>query len=143
MKYLLAKVYRYAYPIAVAWWFLRRPVTEGVRTIIKHDNKVLLIKHTYGKPLFTVPGGGRHKNETIEEAAARESFEEVGLSVKNIQLVASIPYREEFKRDTIHICTAEVADPTVTIDPAELTIATWYPIDSLPENISPILKEYL
>ena len=143
MKFLLAKLYRYGYPVAVVWWFITRPTTEGVRCIIKSDDKVLLIKHTYGKSWYTVPGGGRRETESIEAAAARESREEVGVLIQGIKIIASLPFDKEYKKDTIHICTAEAITTEIKIDTAELSEAGWYSVDNLPSDLSPVIAQHI
>ena len=143
MKFLLARLYRYGYPLAVAWWFITRPTTEGVRCIIKDGNRVLLIRHTYGRKDYTVPGGGKNKNESIEQTAARETKEEVGIEITNIRLVESLSFNKEFKKDTIHICTAEAVSSEITADTAEIKEAAWFDLKKLPNNLSSVIEPYL
>jgi 8-oxo-dGTP diphosphatase len=49
------------------------------------DGKVLLIKRAYEpyKDLWTLPGGRIEPGETIEQCAAREITEEVGITIRN------------------------------------------------------------
>jgi 8-oxo-dGTP pyrophosphatase MutT (NUDIX family) len=57
--------------------------------IIDKNDKILAGKSKDGVPIF--PGGGIDKGETINQAANRESMEEVGLSIKNIKGVGVSP----------------------------------------------------
>lgn len=50
------------------------------RTIIWQDDKLVLV-YTSSFKDYTFPGGGVENNETVEEAAIRETKEEVGLKV--------------------------------------------------------------
>lgn len=54
---------------------------RSVGGIVLRDNKVLLVRHTYGahKGKLLVPGGYIKKSEMPEVAAARELFEETGV----------------------------------------------------------------
>jgi 8-oxo-dGTP diphosphatase len=54
-----------------------------------HKQKVLLIKRTYApyQHLWTLPGGRIEPGETIEQCAAREITEELGLVVGELQPV--------------------------------------------------------
>ena len=80
MKFLLARLYRYGYPLAVAWWFITRPTTEGVRCIIKDGNRVLLIRHTYGRKDYTVPSGGKNKKmNQLNRPPPEKRRKEVGI----------------------------------------------------------------
>jgi ADP-ribose pyrophosphatase YjhB (NUDIX family) len=58
--------------------------------IIFKDDKVLLVKHTYGaaKGKYLIPGGFAEENELPEKAAEREVFEETNVKVKIKNLVA-------------------------------------------------------
>ena len=54
-----------------------------------HKQKVLLIKRAYApyQHLWTLPGGRIEPGETIEQCAAREIKEELGLSIGDIRPV--------------------------------------------------------
>src|SRR3989344_5885511 len=64
--------------------FQGRKGSQGVRIIIIDDRRVLLVSHWYAPWTWTLPGGGVDKDETAEEAAKREAFEETGLKIKSI-----------------------------------------------------------
>jgi ADP-ribose pyrophosphatase YjhB (NUDIX family) len=62
-------------------------ISAGV--IVEHESRVLLVNHVRpGRYDFWVcPGGGVKGEESLEEAAAREAFEETGLNVRVAQLL--------------------------------------------------------
>ncbi len=64
----------------------KRPLV-GVAVIIMKDRKVLLGKRkmSHGEGTWALPGGHLEFNETIEDCARREVFEETGLIIKNIR----------------------------------------------------------
>jgi 8-oxo-dGTP diphosphatase len=64
----------------------KRPLI-GVAVIVTKDGKVLLgkRKNAHGADTWAFPGGHLEFNETIEECAAREVFEETGLKIKNLR----------------------------------------------------------
>lgn len=68
----------------------------AVGTIVSHDGGLVLLKRGiepgYGKWVF--PGGFVDRGETLEEAAARETMEEVGLEVAVDRLLGAYSYRE-------------------------------------------------
>ena len=58
-------------------------------TIVAREGKVLLVRRANepGYGLWSVPGGYVDRGEVVEEAAAREVFEETGLKVVIDQLI--------------------------------------------------------
>jgi len=64
----------------------QRPLV-GVAVVIMKEYKVLLGKRkmSHGDGTWALPGGHLEFNETIENCAAREVFEETGLFIKNIR----------------------------------------------------------
>src|SRR5258708_12535025 len=78
MKSLL---YKLGYPILRCYWFIFRPKTQGVKCLILFGDEVLLIRHTYGHSVWTLPGGGFKKGETKEVAVKREVKKELCLDI--------------------------------------------------------------
>lgn len=72
--------------------------------------------------------------ETLEECAARELYEEVGLSVTDIQYVFSQPW--PFPSSLMMGFIAEVKDRKLTLDPTEITDAYWVSRDEARELIA-------
>jgi ADP-ribose pyrophosphatase YjhB (NUDIX family) len=65
-------------------------IRSTVKAIIVKDGKILLNK-CYGEVFgdyFSLPGGGQHQHETLEEAVVRECLEETGYAVAPIRLAA-------------------------------------------------------
>lgn len=58
--------------------------------IVINDNKVLLVRHTYGAAAgkYLIPGGYSEINELPERTAEREVFEETGVKVNAKNLIA-------------------------------------------------------
>ncbi|GMK47789.1 hypothetical protein PghCCS26_49190 [Paenibacillus glycanilyticus] len=55
----------------------------GAAAIITNtEGKVLLVKHSYGKNNWDLPGGKSEANESAQQTAAREVVEETGLTVE-------------------------------------------------------------
>src|SRR5512132_3683825 len=59
----------------------------GTAMIITRDDKVLLMKRkgTHGKGTWSTPGGHLDFGEPLEQCAAREAKEEVGVQVTDIR----------------------------------------------------------
>ena len=139
MKYL----YRWGYRVLRVYWFFRRPQTAGVRCLIQYGNQVLLVRHTYGRRYWTLPGGGTKSGETLEETVKREIHEEVGLIVTEARKVGQFFSRLEFKRDTVHCFVAHPQNTDITHDSNEIAEARWFSLDELPVARSKIIERVL
>ncbi len=81
-----------------------RPII-GVAVIIVKNNQVLLGKRkgAHGNATWAFPGGHLEFNESIEDCAVREVFEETGLQIKNLRFG---PYTNDiFFREHKHYVT--------------------------------------
>jgi 8-oxo-dGTP pyrophosphatase MutT (NUDIX family) len=138
--------YRGAYSLALAWWFVRRPVTEGVLAGVWHGRRVLLLQNSYKRP-FGLPGGGAHRGESREETGARELREEVGLSVEPhaLRLVFEVEGTDEFKHDRVYFVELEVeAEPPIAVDRREVEWADFIDAETaLRLPLQPLVRAYL
>ena len=116
---------------------LLRVRTRGAKVMaFNAAGELLLIRNSYGRThLFVLPGGGIGRRETPEAAAARELREETGLEAQELRFVSTHANRAEGKRDTVHLFTARV-EGVPRADGFELQEARFFPLDSLPENVS-------
>lgn len=143
MKSLKASIYKVCYPAAKMYWFITRPTTQGVRCLIINEDKILLIKHTYGSELKTTVGGGVNKGEKLEQAVLREVKEETGIILSDITRVGKVLHTKEFKNDTINVFLAETKVTELILDRSEILEANWYPLNNLPEDTSPLFNQFL
>lgn len=62
---------------------------QSVAGIVLKENKVLLVRHTYGngKGMLIIPGGYVKWNETPQDAVKREILEETGIIVQPLDMV--------------------------------------------------------
>jgi 8-oxo-dGTP diphosphatase len=67
--------------------------------VLIENNKVALIeRYRAGLHYFVFPGGGVHEGESPEQAAMRETMEELGLQVAIKQKVAEIHFGEKSRQ---------------------------------------------
>lgn len=114
------------------YWFVRQPTAVGAQCLITCEEQVLLIRHTYGCQLWTVPGGGVQPGEKPEEAICREVDEEVGIGLDSVRSLGLFHGNADYRRDTVYAFTAQASSHAYTIDPGEILEARWFPVQALP-----------
>lgn len=72
---------------------------------------------------FSALAGFVEPGESLEEAVARELFEEAGIRVSNVSYVASQPW--PFPSSLMIGCRAVAEDPALTLDTTEIEAAMW------------------
>ncbi len=127
------------------YYYLFRPLGDSVKIVIRHNGKVLLIRNSYGIKFWTLPGGGVKKGETLEEAAIRETKEEVGieLSPKDLKLRGSVRYFADYRRTTVWVFKAEVKNPGIYLGGVEIDEAKWFAPKAIPFMRSHLLTRFL
>jgi NAD+ diphosphatase len=107
------------------------PRTDPVTImLIEHDGQLLMGRQPrFPARVFSALAGFVEPGETIEEAVARESFEEAGVRVRDVSYVASQPW--PFPSQLMIGCHALTDDPELTIDKTELEEARWFTREEL------------
>ncbi len=115
--------------------------SQGARIIIVDERRVLLVSHWYAPWAWTLPGGGVGKNETPEEAAMREAYEETGLKVNSIAGEIGTYTGSMGKRDKLAVFYTGDFSGSLAMRPnLEIMARSWFDIDSLPDELSPANK---
>lgn len=78
---------------------------RAVAVVLK-DNKVLLVRDR-GKRRFSLPGGAIHKGEPTASAAARELYEELGLSARSVERVRNCDFRGSVSHHRVCLVQAD------------------------------------
>jgi len=131
------------HPVRQLYWFIVKPQTQGVKGIIFFGDTVLMIRNTYGKGHWTLPGGRAKWNEALLDAVKREVQEETGIVIDQYHLVVTYKHVKEYKRDTVHCFAADAGTDQFKIDPSEVKEARWFPTQQLPDFISPNIKKFV
>ena len=124
----------------------KKKVGVGFGVMILKDNKVLLGKRhedpekasslLNGAGTWTMPGGKLHFGETFEEGAKRETMEETGIKLKNVDVICV----NNDMVETAHFITiglfsdAFEGEPRV-LEPDEITEWRWFDLNELPNPI--------
>ena len=132
MRAALRPGYRLAAKVRRLYWFVFRPQTFGVKTVVVHDGRWLMVRNTYGNGYWTFPGGSIDRGEAPPDAAMREVREEVGIGLGDVTPIGDYFSDLEYKRDTVYCFRADVTSPGVTIDEGEILEAGWFAPHELP-----------
>jgi 8-oxo-dGTP diphosphatase len=135
--------YRLAYRCLQVFWFFARPHKQGVKCLVTHDGQVLLVRHTYGRRSWDLPGGALKRGEPPLVAATREMNEELGLDDVVWRSIGELHGRVDCRRDTIHLFTTDLRSPQVHIDLAELAMSGWFERGRLPADLAPYVEPIL
>lgn len=103
--------------------------------ILNSQGHVLLVKQSYGKLNWELPGGAAEANESIAETAQREVREETGLSVVT-QHMTGVYYQPH--DDSVHFvfwCEL-LADAPMSQPDSEITESGYWSLKRLPRPIS-------
>ena len=99
-------------------------VDPVVIMLAEHDGRVLVGRqHRYPPGRYSALAGFLEPGESIEEAVARELFEEAGLAVGAVRYVTSQPW--PFPYSLMMACIAEAKDDSLTLDETEIEDASW------------------
>lgn len=123
-----------------------KPVLQcGASVIVINENGELLLQKRRDNGMWGYHGGSVELDEVVEEAAARELYEETGLTAHGLELFGVFsgpemhyvyPNGDEVSNvDTVFLCRSWSGEPVC--QPEEVTELRFFAPDSLPENIFP------
>lgn len=137
------QAYRAAHVALRTYWFVIRPELVGVKCVLTNEDRVLLVRHTYGRREWDLPGGSVKRQEPPVRAARREMEEELGRSIDDWVALGEMFVQIDRRRDNLYCFRAELRDPDVAIDPGELAAARWFPRDQLPPDLGRFVRPIL
>ena len=123
-------------------------VVCGGNAILIDDRGRVLLHHRTENDTWGLPGGVTELGETVEETAAREVREEVGLTCRSLTLFGvysgpELHYRypngdEVHNVSVTYLCRDFSGE--IHVDPAEGKAVAFFAIDDLPSDISPPVR---
>jgi 8-oxo-dGTP pyrophosphatase MutT (NUDIX family) len=123
-----------------------RPIIMvGSGVLLVRENQVLLQRRK-DNGLWGIPGGSLEPGESLEEAAIRETYEEVGLVIDELTLFKVYSGKDQFytypNGDQIYdVCVAYITRDfhgELQADAGEVLELAFFPIKELPENLNPL-----
>lgn len=98
--------------------------------LAEHDGRILLGRQPrFPAGRYSALAGFVEPGETVEEAVARELWEEAGIRVHSVRYVMSQPW--PFPSSLMIACMAKADDPELTIDRTEIEDAFWCDADGV------------
>lgn len=123
--------FRLGFPLARAWWRLRRPRHEGALVAVHVGPALLLVRSSYRRE-WNFPGGGVHPGEAPEAAARRELAEEIGLAVPALRPAGVVCGPWDGRRDRVHLFELRLdRPPELRLDGREIVAARLMTPDEL------------
>lgn len=112
------------------------PRTDPVVIMLaEHDGRVLLGRGRGWPPgRYSALAGFVEPGESIEEAVARELWEEAGIRVGDVRYVASQPW--PFPSQLMIACLCRAADDALTVDTTELDDCFWASRDEVAAGLA-------
>lgn len=112
----------------------------GVGVIVIKDENILLLKRigSHGASTWSCPGGHIDFGESIEQCAIRETKEETGLDIGNVQLkaITNDIFPEEKKHYiTIWVNGEYLKGEAKIASPREATEINWFKWNELPKPL--------
>ena len=116
------------------------PRTDPVTIMtVEHEGRILLGRQPRFPPRrYSALAGFVEPGETIEEAVAREVFEEAGVRVRDVLYVASQPW--PFPSSLMIGCHAYADDPAITMDVTEMEDVRWFTRAEVAEAMDAITR---
>lgn len=121
-------------------------MTLGVRAIVhdKVEQSIFLVRHTY-VPGWHLPGGGVEPGETAMVSLERELREEGNLEIMAPAELKSLHFNRSIsRRDHVALYLVHSFRQTAPRLPdMEIAEAGFFPIDALPEGVTPATRRRL
>lgn len=116
-------------------WKVWRPELHGVRVLaLDGEDRVLLVRHSYGSGRWMPPGGGLNRGEDALSAGRRELLEETGCTLADVRLLVLVTEDLVGASNHVHVVAGRTND-VPRVDGRELVEARFFPLGALPERI--------
>ena len=115
----------------------RMPVKVGVGVLVRKGDKVALVKRSgsYGSGTWSPPGGHVEFGESVIETARRETMEEIGTEIENLEVLG---FTEDIAKDNHYVTVwvrSDWASGELKISDTEFTESGFFKMDDLPEPL--------
>ena len=110
----------------------------GIGVVVRHAGKVLLgmRKSALGNGTWSLPGGSLECGESFEACAGRETLEEAGIVIKNMQVIATtnnVAPDGSHHFVTVWVVADYAAGDVRVMEPDKCAQWQWFALNTLPE----------
>ena len=145
MTWLRVWLWRIARVFYMAPWVPYR--TTRVRCLVMQGDQLLLTQEAVGDGLWGLPGGGKRRQESPEQAARRELNEELSINredVMSVRVGRSVKVERGLNRKTFIFIAVRIRPETVVEPNFEISDWQLITLDHIDWGIThPIVKEGL
>jgi 8-oxo-dGTP diphosphatase len=134
--------YEIVFRLKKIYWLLVRPKRQGVKCVLEHHGKILMVKRRFGTSMYVFPGGAIRKGEAPEMAVRREIKEDLGVVLDSVQAKGVFSQEVLHRQETLHVFSAAVSSSSMTFDHEKIQDTAWFKPDSLPE-LTPVSRAVL
>ena len=127
------KLVQFFFPLVQLYWKIFGKPLKGVRAVITHQNKVLLVRQSYLGDSWHLPGGFKHAHESPKAAIRRELDEELHLRLSELQFAQTKDIGSADNPTHVHIFTVSIEKTDIEHTSIELTDAKWFRLNDLPK----------
>jgi 8-oxo-dGTP pyrophosphatase MutT (NUDIX family) len=113
-----------------------RRIHLGVAAVIfDGQNRVLLVRHSYGRRGWELPGGGRKPTESLEQAVVRELREELAVRISAAEL-RGVYYEPEYDQHHFAFLCRLPDESKPEPSSPEIVECAYWPLNELPRPIN-------
>lgn len=106
-------------------------LSPAVMVLVRRGDQLLLARSTrFPNGMYSALAGFVEPGETLEQCAAREVREEVGIEIANLRYFSSQPW--PFPNSLMMAFFADYAGGELRPDGREIEVAEWFPVGALP-----------
>jgi 8-oxo-dGTP pyrophosphatase MutT (NUDIX family) len=132
---------RIAHELRKYWWRFAKPDVTGCRVLAFDDqDRLLLIRHSYGRQSWLPPGGGMSRGEEPLAAAAREFAEELGCPLHAAFILDVVDENLLGARNLVHIVAGTVGGMPIP-DGREVIASAFFAANELPHDMPVVLRD--
>ena len=106
-------------------------MNEYVGALIIKNKKILLVQNAHEKARgqWSLPAGQVEQNESLENAAIRETKEETGFVINILRRINT--YQFENPEYSYHVYAAEIVGGEIQYDPEEIMNLGWFSVSEI------------